>query len=618
MSNFSRVVGASPRVPLAGVMALIAALYLGQEFLMPLVLAALIAFSLSPVVRWLERRRCPRALAVLSVSCAVSLLLVAIGWIVVSQITEFAGELPRYRTNLLNKVEQLKTQSPGPWSGAAKTISEVAQSLEETATRMVPGNGKGVVLPVQVVAAETSAMKEMGLGLASVAGPFGTAAVVTVLVIFMLLARDNLKDRLVHLAGSTHLGVTHQATAEAGRRVSRYLLAQTVVNALYGGMVWASLAIIGVPNAPLWGLVGAVLRYLPYVGPVVAFVLPFAVSLAVAPTWEVPMWVVGAFVVIEIVVNNVLEPLFFSSSTGLSPLAIIVAAMFWAWLWGPLGLVLATPLTVIALVLGKQVPALSFLNVMLSDDPPITPSERFYQRMVADNTNDAVKIVEEARDETTLTEALDDFMVPAAVGMHTAVEAGDFDEAMETRMFQSLRKLLPKIESVFDEETTAEPTATADPDAATLNTRQVLIVPVVNETDAVVSELLECALRSRRVTAEIMKHGLLRSEKADLVRGGIAGVVILVATTEDGARAARALSRDISAQRSDIKVHVVLSLPETEKQLKWKEQLSRSGLNDVATSLTMGVQNIMPWVTMPPAQQTEVPGVPFMKLQPAA
>lgn len=615
MSHFSRTVGLSPRFPLAGFIALIAALYLAREFIIPIVLAALIAFSLSPVVRWLERRRCPRVLAVVSVSFAVTLLLVAIGWTVVSQISEFAGQLPRYRSNLLSKVEQLKSQSRGPWSGAARTISEVAESLEETANRFVPSK-EVTVVPVQVVAAETSPMKEMGLGLASVAGPFGTAAVVGVLVIFMLLARDNLRDRMVHLAGRAQLGITHQATAEAGRRVSRYLLAQTVVNMMYGGMVWAALAIIGVPNAPLWGLLGAVIRYLPYIGPVVAFVLPFAVSLAVDPSWKIPLWVVGAFVAIEIVVNNILEPLFYSASTGLSPLAIIVSAMFWAWLWGPLGLVLATPLTVCALVLGKQIPALSFLYILLSDDPPITPAERFYQRLVADNKEEAMKVVEAAREETTFTEALDEFAVPAAVGVHLAVEDGDYEPRIEERVFTALRKLLPKIEAAFEEEPSAEAVG-SDAAPSSIHTRSVLIIPVADETDTVVSELLQYALRARRVPAEIVQHGLLRSEKAELVRDGKASIVILVMTTEDGARAARALVRDIASLRPDVKTHVLLSLPEEEKKEKWKEQFSRSGMSEVATSLAMVVKNVWPWVTMPAANIEEV-GPPPLQLQPAA
>lgn len=592
MSTFSRAAGISPRCPLGAVVVVIAALYLGREFIIPIVLAALIAFSLSPVVRWLEKRRCPRLLSVLSVSFAVTMLLGMIGWVVVSQMTDFAGQLPQYRTNLLNKVEELKSQSRGPWSGAAVTISEVAERLEETAGKMVGSKAPQGVLPVQVVTANTSAMKEMGLGLASVAGPFGTTAIVAVLVIFMLLARDSLRDRMVHLAVRGRVRITHQATAEAGRRVSRYLLAQTVVNVLYGGMVWGAMALVGVPNAPLWGLVGAVLRYLPYLGPVIAFVLPFAVSLAVAPTWAIPLWVSAAFIVIEIIVNNILEPLFYSSSTGLSPLAIIVSAMFWAWLWGPLGLVLATPLTVCALVLGKQIPALHIFYVLLSDDPPITPAERFYQRLVADNGNEALKVIEEVRDESTLTEALDEFVLPAAVGVHAAVDDGDIELAVEERTVGTLRRLLPKIEGLFAEE---DDVGTLVSSAAA---RPVLIVPVGSATDSIVSELLECALHAKNVSSQITQHGLLRSEKAAAVCAGTADVAVLVASAEDSARAARALVRDISAQRTNVKIHVLLVLSDPDKQKKWRDQLSRSGVSDVATSLTLGVKNVLAWTAM--------------------
>lgn len=614
-------IGLTPQFPLIGMFAVIAALYLAREFIIPIVLAALVAFSLSPVVRWMERRRIPRLMAVLSVCCAVMLVLVSLAWTVVSQVADFAGELPKYRTNLLTKVEQLKMPSKGPWSGAAMTIGEVADRLEETAHKMVPSsNKKGVQLPVQVVVAnENSAMKEMGLGIMSVAGPFGTAAVVGVLTIFMLLARDNVRDRMVHLAGRGRLGVTHQAMAESGRRVSRYLLAQTVVNIIYGCMVGGALAVIGVPNATLWGLVGVVVRYVPYLGPVIGFVLPFGVSLAVAPTWAIPLWVAGAFIIIEIIVNNVLEPHFYSSSTGLSPLAIIVSALFWAWMWGPMGLVLATPLTVCASVVGKQIPALGFLHILLSDDPPFTPTERFYQRLVANNSEEAVKEIENVRDDVTLTEALDEFALPAITGVQTAVNEGDLDLETEERMFRSLRQILPKIEKVYlDDDAMAD---TTTPEGAAPRTLRVSLVPVANEADAVVAEFLQSALRERQVDTELIQLGLLRSEKSDMVRAGKAGIALLVATTEDSARAARVLGRDISNDRPDIRVQALLSLPELEKRDKWKDQLSRSGVSDISASFGAAVKGVQTWLSMmpqPPSKEEVTVITQVLEAAPAA
>lgn len=594
----------SPRCPLGGVVALIAALYLAKEFLIPIVLAALVAFSLSPVVKWLERKHIPRMLAVLSVCFAVTLLLVSIAWTVVSQMTDFAAQLPHYRTNLLSKVEQLKSQSKGPWWGAAVTISEVADSLQETAHKIAPNTTGGnqtqeVNQPVEVkvVPPSDSTMKEMGLGLASVAGPFGTGAVVAVVAIFMLMARDNLRDRMVHLAGRGRLRVTHQAMADAGRRVSRYLLAQTVVNVLYGGMVWLATALIGVPNAPLWGLVGAVLRFVPYIGPVVAFALPLAVSLAVAPTWAMPLWVAGSFIVIEIVVNNMLEPYFYSSSTGLSPLAIIVSALFWGWLWGPMGLVLATPLTVCASVIGRQVPALSFLHVLLSDDPPITPADRFYQRLLSENPEEALKVIEAASDDATLPEALDEFALPAVTNMQAAISDGDLNLDIEDKLLRSMRRILPDIERVFEHNM---PSINGDTAEGAKHAGRVLIIPVANEVDSLVGELMQSALRDKMVHAELIQHSLLRSEKSDTILTGEAGIVVLVAATEDSARAARALARSVPPERTDIKVHVLLAIADTEKHPQWREHLQRAGATDVATTLIGAVKNVLVWLAMLP------------------
>jgi hypothetical protein len=243
--------------------------------------------------------------------------------------------------------------------------------------------------------------------------PLGTAALVIVFVIFMLLGREDLRDRLIHLIGRGHLQATTQALDDAGHRVSRYLLAQLLVNATYGFPIGIGLYFIGIPNAALWGLLATLLRFIPYIGPWIAACFPVALSLAVAPGWSMPAMTLGLFLVMEIISNNVVEPWLYGTSTGLSPIAVIVAAAFWTWLWGAAGLLLATPLTVCIAVVGKYIPQFAFLDVLLGERPQIAAEDRFYQRLLAHDDDEALEISETYRAKHSLAETYDRLIVPA-------------------------------------------------------------------------------------------------------------------------------------------------------------------------------------------------------------
>ena len=245
--------------------------------------------------------------------------------------------------------------------------------------------------------------------------PFATAGLVVVLVIFMLLQREDLRDRVLRLVGGREVARATEAMDDAAKRISRYLLMQLIINVLYGIPVGIGLYFIGVPNPILWGCLATVLRFIPYLGPVIGALFPIALSFAVAPGWTLPLLTVALFVVLELFSNNVLEPWLYGASTGLSPVAVLVAAVFWTMLWGPLGLLMSTPLTVCLVVLGRHVPQLGFFDVLLGDEPALSPEVKFYQRLLARDPEEATELAEEYLEDGSL-DKLYEFGHPAGPG----------------------------------------------------------------------------------------------------------------------------------------------------------------------------------------------------------
>jgi predicted PurR-regulated permease PerM len=315
-------------------------------------------------------------------------------------------------TKFSETVEELKKDLPG----AEAPTQTVVGAAEKRKTAVLPPNAEPAAAPVQVV--ETSKVNPMGLVqylIAPLLGPLGTAALVVLLVIFMLLRREDLRRRLIRLIGKGRISVSTHAMADAGARVFRYLLMQLVVNVSYGIPVAIGLYFIGVPNAVLWGAFATVLRFIPYIGPWIGAAMPVALSLAVSPSWTMPLLTIGLFVLLELLSNNVMEPWLYGSSTGVTPIALIVAAVFWTWLWGPVGLILSTPLTVCLVVMGRHVPRLSFLSILLSDEEALTPAEDCYHRLLTVSEQDELEFVEAYLKVNSLTALYDSVFIPVII-----------------------------------------------------------------------------------------------------------------------------------------------------------------------------------------------------------
>ena len=408
MARSSLTPNTSKFLTLASVCIVIAGLYLAREVLIPLALAVLVTFLLAPLASRLERFRLGRIPSVLLVVLLALGAVGGLGWLISAQVKDLAEKLPDYRDEIVQRVRTVEGKfGGGPLAKATETVAAVAKAATTTTQ---PSGGNAVAaprgtpadpVPVSIVPAADSgagALRALTDAL-YVLEPLATAFIVVVFVVFMLVQREDLRDKVIRLMGHGQLTVTTQALDEAAQKVSKYLLTQSIVNGCFGVVVGLSLLLLDVPNAALWGLLCGLLRFIPYVGVWIGAMFPILLALVAPPAgWPhvlhlgpvaKPLVTLGVFLTAELVTGNVLEPWLYGSHTGVSSVAILVAAIFWTWLWGTAGLLLSTPLTVCLAVLGKYVPHLGFLHVLLGDQPVLAPHERFYQRLLADDPDEA-------------------------------------------------------------------------------------------------------------------------------------------------------------------------------------------------------------------------------------
>jgi len=403
------------------ILAVIAAMSLAAEVLKPLALAVLLSFALAPLAGFFERRRVPRAIAVvLTVALALGSLS-GVGYVVVRQLSTLAYRLPSYQAEIQKKVDFLKPSDDTSLRRAQKVAGDVAKSLD---TPVVPGHE---AMDVRVVEQPTFRQR-----LQAAVGPYmefiGVSTFVVILVLFMLMNREDLGDRIVQLFGRRQINLTTRTMGEIGQRISRYLAMITLVNSGFGMIIGLGLWAIGVPYAVLWGCLAAMMRFIPYVGAAVAFGLPLVFSVAYFPGWWQPLEVAAFFGVIEVALGY-LEPLIYGKTTGVSALGLLVAAMFWTWLWGLLGILLSTPMTVCLAVLGKYVPSLGFFATLLGEEGELDQDIRFYQRLVSLDQDGATTVVEAALKERPRAEVFDQILVPALSRAGRDALRGELDES---------------------------------------------------------------------------------------------------------------------------------------------------------------------------------------------
>ena len=396
-----------------------ATLYLGRDILVPIALAILLSFVLAPGVQFLQRIRVPRALAVLGVVLAAFVALLVLGGVISAQVTRLAADVPRYRATMESKIQSVRslTANTGSLGRAIRILQDLGQELQRPGQtqRSVAGRSEQVTAPtanaplvVEMQDRDAGPLTAFFALASPLLGPLATTGLVLLFSVFMLIQREDLRNRFIRLVGASDLQKTTAAIDDAARRLSRFLLFQLAINAVFGLVIGVGLWLIGIPGPVLWGILGAVLRFVPYIGIVVAAAAPLALAVAVDPHWTMLLWCAMLFLAVEPVLGNVVEPMLYGHSTGLSPIAVILAATFWAFLWGPVGLVLSTPLTVCLVVLGRHIERLKFLDVVLGDRPALSPPQILYQRMLAGDPGEAIDQAQEFLKRRALSTFYDD------------------------------------------------------------------------------------------------------------------------------------------------------------------------------------------------------------------
>ncbi|MGO4568837.1 AI-2E family transporter [Rhizobium sp. 2YAF20] len=577
-------------------------LRLGQEIFVPLALSLLLAFTLAPIVSFLRKRSVPKIAAVLltvvSAFCAIAVFSI----VVATQVTNLAENIPTYQRNLVDKVHSL-TQA-GAGNGILDHLSKAVERVgAEIQTRAVesqtPPTGQTPTIqkpmPVEIVT-RSDPIQTLGNLLLPLISPFATAGLVVVLVIFMLLEREDLRDRFIRLVGLGDLHRTTAALQDAGKRVGRYLLMQLVVNTLYAVPITIGLWALGIPNAILWGLLTLVLRFVPYIGAIIGMILPLFLALAIAPGWSLVVWVGALYLTTELVSNNVVEPWLYGAHTGLSPLAIIISAIFWSWLWGPLGLMLSTPLTVCLVVLGRHVPQFGFLDVLLGNEPVLEPHEKLYQRLLAGDPNEASDNAEEFLEEEYLVDYYDKVGMPALLLAELDRQRGVMSERQIELVASSSLALVENLSDIADEEEDEEETAPQEapkteaelelPDG---QGRSILCIGGRGGLDDAAAAMLSQVLEVQGATATMALH----SDHA--VRGSLAlpmdGVDTAIVTFLNGNSKSRARQIVRRLKRLKPALRVGIFLPTANGQDYAQIDPEEIGADFVATSITQAAHS---------------------------
>lgn len=434
-----------------------AILHFGAEVFLPLAIATLIAFALSPLVSGLRRRGLPRIPAVLTGVTVAFLCLGAVLAVMASQLSLVVESLPAYQSNIIAKLNAW-TPTEGSSSVLGRFVdmmsrinTEISGALSSGQGAAQQGTATGEPMAVAVVENQNIWMMLQNV-LFPIISPIVTTGLIIVVVIFMLLEREELRDRFIRLTGANDLHRTTEMLEDAGSRVASYLLTQILVNVIYAVPIGLGLWIIGVPNATLWALLTLIMRFVPYIGSFIAAALPLFLALAASPDWSMVLWTAALFMGVELVTSNAIEPRLYGSRTGLSPLAVIISAIVWTWIWGPMGLIMSTPMTVVLVVLGRYLPQFEVFDILFGNEPVLSAHSRLYQRLLAGDTVELVTRAEEALEEEFLADYYQSVGLPALLLAQTDYDRGVLSQAQEEGIARSARRFVTALEPAVAEE----------------------------------------------------------------------------------------------------------------------------------------------------------------------
>jgi len=620
---------------LCGLVLVTACLYWARQVLIPLSLAVLLAFVLTPLVAALQRRGLGRVPSALLVVFLALMLLGGVGYVISHQIHNLIVNLPQYRANILAKVHSIHGAGTGGFFGKVQAIfqdisddltqnefqketkklekklqrrntekgksgdqgserdtassekDETKEELEKEARK--PGSTPSNPVYVQMDASDWSgAIQAIG----PAAEGLGQVFLVLVLVVFMLIQRENLRNRLVRLIGHGRIIVTTQAFDEGGQRISRFLLMQLAVNTIFGVALTVGLFLIGLftghrelwQYALLWGFLSIVLRFVPYIGTWIVAVLLTGFNIAVLPGWTLPLAIFGFFLVLELLTANVLEPLLFGHSTGVSPLALLLSAAFWTWLWGPVGLVLATPLTVILVVLGKYVPELHFFEVLLGDEQALSTDVTFYQRLVARDLDEAADLVEDYMASHPPEAVYEEVMLPALLHAKHDHERGELEADGYELVLKGIRDTEEDLAPALAEHVREVPAA---------NKAIAVGCPGSDEADELALVMLAQMLRLSGYTLEVISSEKLTAEVLAHLQQEAPALVVVGSLPPGGLAPVRYLCKRLRHHTPNLKILIGRWGDDTKNERMQKRLLS-AGADQVAMTLHDSRAQIIP------------------------
>ena len=613
----------------------VGALYFARDIFVPLALAILLSFVLGPLVVQLRRWHLGHVPSVVAAVLVAFLVIFGVGSFIGTQLAQLAENLPKYQSNIAGKIHTLRgsfTES-SLLGGAAGMLNDfgadIAGASKGGTTGSSPQGARSAQsrapVPVVVQKREPTALQVVATVVAPLLQPLATTGLVIVFVILFLLKREDLRDRFIRLAGARDLHRTTRGLDDAAHRLSRYLLAQTAINASFGFLICIGLWLIGVPNPVLWGILGMLLRFVPYIGPIIAAAFPVALAIAVDPGWSLLLWTAGLFLVVEGITGQIVEPYIYGHSTGLSAVAVILAAAFWTWLWGPIGLLLSTPLTLCLVVLGRHVERLAFLDIMLGNQPALTPEENFYQRMLANDPDEAAQQAEEFLKSKSLAAYYDEVAIRGLALAQLDINRGVLEHERRVTIRESVLGIIDNLSDHVHAATAQDPDLIPGAPAAeppregiehAWRDKVVLCVAGRGSLDEAVAAMLGQLLAVYGVAPRIVPSDAVTP--GNLFRLDVKDVqaVFLSYLEPGGFTNARYLVRRMRRKLPHIKI-IVGFWSLTEEDANRRDARQETGADIVVTSLSQALE-LLSKMIHPPSDTEASSERPHVQITPAA
>jgi predicted PurR-regulated permease PerM len=541
-------------------------LALGRPVLLPVVLAFYLAFVLTPPSDWLERIGLPRPLSVASVVVAALTAIAVLGSVLVAQAADLARQMKTYSFQMSQKLSGIR-------SGKLRVLADLSDAMTDLGRSFDPELSQSdQTTPVRVVSGGLSAFQRLEQAVGPLLEPVALVIIVLVMTIFVLVHREDLRARLIQLVGPQNVTLTTRTMDEAVKRVSHFLLTQAYINAGFGVVIGVGLYFIGIPYAALWGALAGLLRFVPLLGILIATLLPALVAFAIFPGWRETLMTVGLCLTVDTVVANFIEPLVLEKRTGVSALALLISALFWTWLWGPVGLLLATPLTVCAAVMGRHVPELSFLAITLGDEPGLNQEVNFYQRILARATKDAQRIAKRRVAETSLSQTFDELLIPALRLMVRDQNVQAINQSVADRVVSDLNDIVSRLSTA----------GAPRKDAPELP--PIVGIAAESGADRLLLKMLEGSLREQSKTLLVLQETERSGAVAEAVQRR-PGVVCIAALPPSGTVNARFLCRRLRAELPGAYILVLHPDASANRSPEAAARLREAGANSVAVSL---------------------------------